>query len=142
MIKGMTSEDTRKAWQWRQYAILAVGAAILGLLWWQLSTLNPKQWCQTAYDFAKTDNIQGVLDALKTCVGLQEKILAIKDHTIIGLIVAVFMTQLLFLVSEFGMKAKGTGPAGMGFDVGKDDTHHIKGTVEGTVTDLESNPSK
>lgn len=136
----MTSQDAKEVWRWRQWAIVGLGLAILALLAWQLSTLSPRGWCQTAFDFSKTDKVTEVVEALKTCVNLQVRILDIKDHVIIGLIVAVIMTQLLFMVSEFGMRASVKGPAGFGADVGKDDDQPKKIEGEVTLTDTGTKP--
>ena len=140
----VTHVTTEKVWRWRTYSIMVGALIICGLLGWQLLTLNPRQWCQTTYDFAKATNVQNVLDELKTCVVLQMKILSIKDHGILGLLGALIMVILLLMISEFGYNADVKGPGGvaLGFQKKAEDNppQKIEGEVKLSPTE-DSSPS-
>lgn len=116
----MDDKSTLRVWRWQQYAIMAGAPVVAGLLGWQLQTLDPRRYCQTTFDFAKTENVTEVINALKVCTGLQQMILSIKDHAIIGLIVILGVGYLMLMARFLGMQAALEGPLGLKAKIGQD----------------------
>lgn len=117
----------------RLYAIILGGPVITGLLIWQLSTLSPKYWCQTSFNVALADG-SGLVDALKACLALQVRILDIKDHAIIGLLMVMGIVYFVLVFSQWKMRAEVHGPGGVGGTIGGDPHATVKTTTETTVT--------
>lgn len=104
----------------RQWAVLLGAPLVGGLLAWQLYTLHPKEWCRTAIDLAKLDKGEDIISGLQACVGLQARILEIKDHAVIGLMVVLGLGYIMLMARELGMKASLRGPGGSGAEIGAD----------------------
>jgi hypothetical protein len=118
-----------------------LGAPIFGgLLAWQLYTLSPKSWCNTAFSVAKADNA-GLIQAFQACIKLQEAILGIKDHAIIGLLVVLGLGYLMMLMREFRINGEISGPLGIGGKFSNNDkldgAEEVQGAVDKKVEEIK-----
>lgn len=109
-----------KIGEWFRTLLILLGAPILGgVLVWQLRTLDPKQWCGVAFDMAKADG-GGIIEAFKSCLHLQIKILELKDHAIIGLLAVIGLGYLMVMMRELRLQGEVRGPGGIGASVKHD----------------------
>ena len=123
----------------RTFALL-LGAPVLGgMLYWQLSTLDPARWCGTAFNVAKADGA-GLIAGFQACLSLQKDILNIKDHAILGLLTVLGLGYIMMLMREFRLQGEVTGPLGIGAKFNSDEAtgaKKVKKAVDEKVEEIE-----
>lgn len=111
-------------------AFILAALITVGLVVWQLVETTPRAWCQLAADANEA--------RYSSCSSILIKLLDIKDHTIIGLLSILGIIILAIVVVALGVSVKGTGPGGIGVDIGSDKTRVTDGE---SVVDIPTPPS-
>lgn len=113
--------------RWVVYAFIAAGLLMTLILAWQLFDLTPGRWCVLAK--------QGSPDLGAGCVAMLIKLLEIKDHVMIGLLIIVGLTVLSLAAVALGVRLGFTGPGGLSANVEADTTTVTDGQATVTVKD-------
>lgn len=100
----------------RTFALFAAAPIFAGLLAWQLYGLEPGKLCKTSFEMAKVDGA-GQVDAFKSCIGLMSKVLDIKNHAVIGLLVVLGLGYIMMMMRELRLQGSITGPGGTGVNL-------------------------
>jgi hypothetical protein len=113
----MKFSKPQSRFRWVVLAFIAYGLLTGALLVWQLMATTPTKWCAIAEN---NDINQG-------CFTLLLRILDIKDHTIIGLLLIMGLTALSVVAVTLKVRMDAEGPGGIKAKIGADTT-----TVEPT----------
>lgn len=117
MVEPVIKSRTR----WFISAYVASGALMISLLAWQLFETTPARWCVLAK--------QGSPELATGCVTILMRLLDLKDHVNIGLMVIAGMSVAALAALATGQRLSVNGPGGLSANVGAETT---------TVTDGES----
>lgn len=116
MFKGWKILTPSRIGEWFRTLLILLGAPILGgVLVWQLMTLDQDK-CRTSFEIAKADGA-GLISAFQACIGLQSKILDIKDHAIIGLLAVIGLGYLMVMMREARLQGSVNLPGGGGLNL-------------------------
>lgn len=119
--------------RWTLIAFALCGALIASLVIWQLWELTPTRWCALAENTAGDTNSNACLAALL-------RILDLKDHALIGLMVILGITVVSVVVVALKVNVKGSGPGGFEVDIGADQT--VVRNHEGDQARIPTPPSE
>ncbi len=95
--------------RWFVIAFLVAGTLMSGLLAWQLSETSPAKWCIIAK--------AGSPQAADSCVSMLMKLLEIKDHVVIGLLIIVGLSVLSLAAVALNVKLGINGPGGLSANI-------------------------
>lgn len=113
--------------RWTLVAFALCGGLIAALVVWQLWELTPQRWCALAENTAGDVNSNACLSALL-------RILDLKDHALIGLLVILGITVVSVVVVALKVNVKGSGPGGFEVDIGADETQVREPDTGASVT--------
>lgn len=114
----------QRALAWTLWAFVAAAFVVVGLLSWQLFGLTPERWCGIARNASSPDAIA----RLGACINVLTQLLAIKDHTVIGLLILLGVMVLGVVAVALGVRVSANAPGGVGIDVSAD-SHDMDGNV-------------
>lgn len=118
-------------------AALLMGAPIFGaILVWQLYTLDPDEWCKTAFDLAKADGVN-IVTAFRACVTLQQAIITVKDHAIIGVLAVLGLGYVMLMMRGLNMQGEFKGPGGIGASMRSEKDEAAAQVAEAAVHEAE-----
>jgi hypothetical protein len=110
--------------RWFVIAFVMAGFLMSALLWWQLSETTPAKWCMLAK--------QGSPELAGSCTSILLRLLDLKDHAIIGLLMILGISFLSLAAVALGVRISAEGPAGLKTEIGADKT-----TVTGGDSSVE-----
>jgi len=91
--------------RWFIIAFCLSGFVMTLMLAWQLYETTPARWC------VMTDRAEG-------CVAILMKLLEIKDHTVMGLLIIVGLSVLCLAAVALGLRLGVSGPGGIEANIG------------------------
>lgn len=112
--KPEKSSIWKSRYGWTIIAFILAGVFVGGLVVWQLYETSPSVWCMLAED--TSENLRG------SCLSVLLKLLDIKDHAIIGLLIILGITVVSVVAVALGLKISASGPGNTQIDVGADKT--------------------
>jgi hypothetical protein len=95
-------------------AFIFVTLLISGLAVWQLHESTPTRWCVLAQGTSS--------DQANACLQVLLKLLDIKDHAVIGLLVILGLLVTAVVVVALGVRVAGSAPGGVSVDVSSSET--------------------
>lgn len=95
--------------RWFIVAFVLAGAMMVGLLVWQLYETSPRHWCEIAK--------QGSPETASSCLAILLKLLDLKDHAVVGLLVIVGVSVLCLAVVALGVRLGVAGPGGVSANI-------------------------
>ncbi|MGN6819307.1 MAG: hypothetical protein ACTHJR_11625 [Sphingomonas sp.] len=113
-------------YRWTIIAFVFAGFISAAFAGWQLFETSPRVWCVLAKE--------GSAETRAACLSVLLRLLDIKDHAVIGLLVILGLTILSVVVVALGVKLKGHGPGDLGFDIDRDDDTQTVRAGDATVT--------
>lgn len=116
---------------WTIIAFVLAGLFVGALVVWQLFETSPSVWCALADN--GTENLRGA------CLSVLLKLLEVKDHALIGLIVILGITVLSVVAVALRLKISASGPGNTHIDVGADQTRI---EADGADVTIPTPPSK
>lgn len=119
-------------------AALLMGAPIFGgILVWQLWTLDPDRWCKTTTQLAEKADGVNLVVAFRACVTLQQAIITVKDHAIIGLLAVLGLGYVMLMMRGLNMQGEFKGPGGIGASMRSEKEEAAAQVAEAAVHEAE-----
>lgn len=116
---------------WAVWGLILGAPVIIAMLIWQLAPLNdPVRWCSVTIGIAK---VAAQKPLIEDCTTIVLKLLELKDHAIVGLLLAVVIGYLVMVSMVLGAKVSWTLPGGAGGSIGRDGPIPFEGEVTGTI---------
>jgi hypothetical protein len=100
--------------RWTVLAFIFAWLLVSGLVVWQLYETTPARWCAVA--------LQGSPEVTTGCYSVLLKLLDIKDHAVLYLMIILGITTMSLTVIALGVGIKASAPGGTSVDIGAENT--------------------
>lgn len=119
--KTATPEVRKTRFGWTLIAFILAGILISALLIWQLYETSPGAWCVLADKTNASDN---------ACLPVILKLVDVKDHAIIGLLMILGLTVVSVVAVALGVRVSASGPGNTNVNIGADTTRISNGETD------------
>lgn len=109
--------DHNRPIRWNIIGLVLGAPALTAILIWQLYGLTPKGYCMSILGVGEVAGAHAA-SITKYYVGCITRLLSLKDHVVIGLLIVIGVSYIAALIMALGAFIKGQGPGGFGLEIG------------------------